>query len=170
MTAAHWDAFFRFYRSTSDRKWGTPYLTRAFFDLLGERLGDSVVLVMGEDDGRPVCGALNLRGGDCLYGRNWGSLGEYRYLHFEACYYRAIDYAIEHRLARVEAGAQGEHKIKRGYLPQATWSAHWIADPALRAAVSRFLRQETAMMQEEMADLCDLAPYRRGSDASTDRA
>ncbi|WP_343864603.1 GNAT family N-acetyltransferase [Caenispirillum bisanense] len=165
ITAAHWDAFFRFYRSTSDRKWGTPYLTRAFFDLLGERLGDRVVLVMGEDDGRPVCGALNLRGGDCLYGRNWGSLGEYRYLHFEACYYRAIDYAIEHRLARVEAGAQGEHKIKRGYLPQATWSAHWIADPALRGAVARFLRQETAMMQEEMADLCDLAPYRRGDGA-----
>ncbi|SOD95009.1 GNAT family N-acetyltransferase [Caenispirillum bisanense] len=161
ITPRHWDAFYRFYQATSDRKWGNPYLTRAFFDLLGERLGDRVVLVTGEDDGRLVCGALNLRGADCLYGRNWGSLGEYRFLHFEACYYRAIDYAIEHGLARVEAGAQGEHKIKRGYLPTPTWSAHWIADPGLRAAVARFLRQERAAMEAEMEDLAEFAPYRR---------
>lgn len=161
ITPRHWDAFFRFYQATSDRKWGNPYLTRAFFELLGERLGDRVVLVMGEDDGRLVCGALNLRGDDCLYGRNWGSLGEYRYLHFEACYYRAIDYAIEHGLARVEAGAQGEHKIKRGYLPARTWSAHWIADASLRAAVARYLGQERAALEAEMKDLEELAPYRR---------
>lgn len=161
ITPRHWDAFHRFYMATSDRKWGNPYLTREFFTLLGERLGDRVVLVMGEDDGRLVCGALNLRGGDALYGRNWGSLGDYRFLHFEACYYRALDYAIDHGLARVEAGAQGEHKIKRGYLPRPTWSAHWIADPGFRDAVARFLRQERAAMEAEMTALADLAPYRR---------
>lgn len=157
----HWDAFYRFYRATSDRKWGTPYLTRAFFDLLGERMGDSVVLVMGEDDGRLVCGALNLRGTDTLYGRNWGCLGDYKFLHFEACYYRALDFAIDHGLARVEAGAQGEHKIKRGYLPRATWSAHWIADTGFRDAVERFLSQERAVMRAEIEDLASLAPYKK---------
>lgn len=166
----HWDAFFRFYMATADRKWGTPYLTREFFDLLGQRMADAVVLVMGEDDGQPVCGALNLQGTDTLYGRNWGSLGDYRYLHFEACYYRALDHAIETGLKRVEAGAQGEHKIKRGYLPRPTWSAHWIADEGFRDAVDRFLRQERAAMAAEIRDLATLAPYRKTGDTSPDSA
>lgn len=170
ITPAHWDAFFRFYMATSDRKWGTPYLTRKFFDLLGERMGEAVVLVMGFDDDRPVCGALNLRGSDTLYGRNWGSLGDYRYLHFEACYYRALDFAIAHGLKRVEAGAQGEHKIKRGYMPRPTWSAHWIADDGFRTAVERFLRQERAVMEQEIAALGTLAPYRKADGSPPDSA
>ncbi|WP_404383685.1 GNAT family N-acetyltransferase [Caenispirillum salinarum] len=170
ITPRHWDAFHRFYMATSDRKWGNPYLTREFFDLLGQRMGDAVVLVMGFEDDRPVCGALNLRGSDTLYGRNWGSLGDYRYLHFEACYYRALDFAIEHGLTRVEAGAQGEHKIKRGYMPRPTWSAHWIADAGLRQAVERYLGQERAVMQAEIEDLATLAPYKKTGDAAPDSA
>ncbi len=161
----HWDAFYGFYQSTVDRKWGQAYLRRDFFTLLGERLGDAVVLVMGEDEtsGALVCGALNLRGGDTLYGRNWGALGDYRFLHFEACYYRAIDYAIAHGLRWVEAGAQGEHKVQRGYLPRATWSAHWIADAGFRGAVARFLDQEKEMMEADMADIAACGPYRQDS-------
>ncbi|EKV26993.1 hypothetical protein C882_1922 [Caenispirillum salinarum AK4] len=170
VTPRHWDAFYRFYVATSDRKWGNPYLTREFFDLLGQRMGDAVVLVMGFEDDRPVCGALNLRGSDTLYGRNWGSLGDYRYLHFEACYYRALDFAIEHGLTRVEAGAQGEHKIKRGYMPRPTWSAHWIADAGLRKAVERYLGQERAVMQAEIEDLATLAPYKKTDDSPPDSA
>ncbi|MGC2855748.1 GNAT family N-acetyltransferase [Novispirillum sp. DQ9] len=158
---AHWDAFFRFYMATADRKWGNPYLEREFFTLLGERLGDRVVLVLGEADGRPVCGALNLRGGDALYGRNWGALGDFRFLHFEACYYRAIDHAIAHGLTWVEAGAQGEHKVSRGYLPRATWSAHWIADPGFRAAVDRFLVDERALVEQDMDAVAEMGPYRK---------
>lgn len=159
--ARHWDAFFHFYTATADRKWGNPYLTREFFTLLGERLGESVVLVVGEADGRPVCGALNLRGGDALYGRNWGALGDFKFLHFEACYYRAIDYAIAHRLTWVEAGAQGEHKVSRGYLPRATWSAHWIADPGFRHAVERFLAEEREMIAHDMDAVAEMGPYRK---------
>lgn len=159
----HWDAFYGFYRSTTDRKWGQAYLRRDFFTLLGERLADAVVLVMGEEEatGTLVCGALNLRGGDTLYGRNWGALGDYRFLHFEACYYRAIDYAIAHGLRWVEAGAQGEHKVQRGYLPRATWSAHWIADPGFRAAVERFVEQEKALIRADMAETAACGPYRQ---------
>ena len=127
----HWDAFFRFYRSTSDRKWGEAYLTRAFFDLVGERMADRVALVMAKKNGRYVAGALNLIGRETLFGRNWGCLGEFPFLHFEACYYRAIDFAIARGLKRVEAGAQGQHKIQRGYLPVETYSAHWIRDPGV---------------------------------------
>ena len=127
ITTAHWDAFFQFYMSTSDRKWGQAYLERSFFDLLGERMGESVVLMMGRQAGRWVCGAINLRSHDTLYGRNWGTIVDLPMLHFEVCYYRAIDYAIANELAWVEAGAQGEHKIQRGYLPRATYSSHWIA-------------------------------------------
>ena len=127
ITEAHWDAFYRFYRSTVDRKWGSAYLSRSFFSLLGERLGDRVVLMMAENAGKPVAGALNLAGSEALYGRNWGCRGDWPFLHFELCYYRAIDWAIEHGLQRVEAGAQGRHKIQRGYLPKPTYSAHWIA-------------------------------------------
>jgi predicted N-acyltransferase len=159
--AHHWDAFFRFYMNTSDRKWGQAYLTREFFDLLGQRLGEAVVLMMGEQGGRPVCGALNLRGGDTLFGRNWGTAVDYPMLHFEVCYYRAIDFAIEHKLAWVEAGAQGQHKIQRGYLPRRTYSGHWIADRGFRTAVERFLEQERDAVARDIEALTELGPFRR---------
>ena len=161
----HWDAFHHFYISTSDRKWGSPYLTRAFFSRLGERMADRVVLVMAEDRGRLVAGALNLRGTDTLYGRNWGCAGDYRFLHFEACYYQAIEYAITHRLARVEAGAQGEHKIQRGYLPVMTHSAHWIHDRQFATAVDDFLCRERLAVEQEIQALADYSPFRRDSGA-----
>jgi len=157
----HWDAFFRFYRNTSDRKWGHPYLTRRFFDLLGERLADRIALVMAERDGHPVAGALNLIGTDTLYGRNWGADEEVRYLHFEACYYQAIEFAIARGLRRVEAGAQGQHKIQRGYLPVRTYSAHLIRDPALERAVREFLEHETRMVECEIAALAEESPFRK---------
>ncbi|MCC7046005.1 MAG: N-acetyltransferase [Alphaproteobacteria bacterium] len=166
LTKDVWDAFFDFYISTSDRKWGSPYLNRAFFDLLGQRLGDRVALVMAEMDGRWIAGALNLRGADALYGRNWGCRGDWPMLHFECCYYQAIDYAIEHRLARVEAGAQGPHKIQRGYLPVATWSAHWIADPRLRSAIADYLKRERAAVRRERHALAAHSPYRQDGDAA----
>ncbi len=162
----HWDAFFAFYMDTGSRKWGSPYLTRGFFEELGASLGDKVVLVMAESGGRPVAGALNLRGADCLYGRNWGCLADFRFLHFEACYYQAIDYAIAHGLARVEAGAQGEHKIQRGYLPAATHSAHWIVDPRFRDAVGDFLQRERRVLEAEMAGLADYSPFRQGTETA----
>jgi predicted N-acyltransferase len=161
ITARHWDAFYEFYLSTVDRKWGSAYLTRRFFDLIGERLGDKIVLVMAEYLGEPVAGALNLKGKDTLYGRNWGSVGEFKFLHFEACYYRAIDYAIEHGLKRVEAGAQGTHKIQRGYLPTETYSAHWLREPSFAAAVSNFLERERAAVRAQMAELATLSPFRQ---------
>ena len=161
ITGGHWDAFFRFYRDTTGRKWGPAYLNRAFFSRLHEDLGDRIVLVWAERDGRPVGGALNLIGGDTLYGRYWGCLERYRFLHFEACYYQAIDFAIRHGLKRVEAGAQGPHKIQRGYLPVATYSAHWIADPALRQAVARFIEEERRVEAEEREDLAEASPFRR---------
>jgi predicted N-acyltransferase len=157
----HWDAFFAFYMDTGSRKWGRPYLTRKFFDLIGGSMAENVVLMFAEKDGRPVAGALNLRGTDCLYGRNWGCLDEFKFLHFELCYYQAIDYAIAHDLTRVEAGAQGEHKIQRGYLPVATHSAHWISDRSFRAAVADFLQRERRVMQQEIAGLSEYSPYRQ---------
>jgi predicted N-acyltransferase len=157
----HWDAFYRFYRSTSDRKWGQPYLTRAFFDRLSATMADKVVLVLAEHKGRFVAGALNMRGADALYGRNWGCLGEYPFLHFEACYYRAIDYAIEHRLARVEAGAQGEHKLQRGYLPTPTYSAHWVREPSFRRAIDEYLERERLHIEETIVALAEHSPFRR---------
>lgn len=158
----HWDAFFRFYTSTSGRKWGSPYLTREFFDLLGERMADRVLLVMAKNDGRYVAGALNLIGPDTLYGRNWGCIGDFPFLHFEACYYRAVEFAIARGLKRVEAGAQGPHKIQRGYLPQPTYSAHWIRDPGFRRAVADFLRREAVMVENEMDEMeQSLSPFRR---------
>jgi predicted N-acyltransferase len=161
ITKRHWDAFFRFYTSTVDRKWGSAYLTRGFFPLLSERLGDRVVLMLAEDRGKPVAGALNLMGREALYGRNWGCIGDWPFLHFELCYYRAIEFAIAEGLQRVEAGAQGEHKIQRGYLPRPTYSAHWIAHPGLRRAVADFVSDERAAMQAEMAALAEASPYRR---------
>ncbi|MGH7044153.1 MAG: GNAT family N-acetyltransferase [Acetobacteraceae bacterium] len=157
----HWDAFYRFYTSTVDRKWGSAYLTRRFFSLLGERLGDRVVLMLAENAGKPVAGALNLAGAEALYGRNWGCTGDWPFLHFELCYYRAIDWAIAHGLARVEAGAQGRHKIQRGYLPRPTYSAHWIAHAGLRRAVAGFLDQERPQLAAEMAALAEDSPFRQ---------
>jgi len=156
----HWDAFYRFYLSTSDRKWGQAYLNREFFALLGERMAEQVVLIMAEVDGRPVAGALNLAGEEALYGRNWGAHGRFKFLHFELCYYQAIDYAIRHGLARVEAGAQGEHKIQRGYMPTQTYSAHLIRDKGLHDAIAHFLTQERTMIRHEEAALAAQSPFR----------
>jgi predicted N-acyltransferase len=157
----HWDAFYRFYRGTVDRKWGSAYLTRRFFSLLSERLGERVVLMLAEHNGRPVAGALNLVGADTLYGRNWGCEGDWPFLHFELCYYRAIDWAIAHGLKRVEAGAQGQHKIQRGYLPQPTYSAHWIAHGGLSRAVAYFLTEERQEVRAHMAALAEQSPFRK---------
>ena len=162
ITDAHWDAFFEFYTDTGNRKWGRPYLNRKFFSLLGEAMPEACLLVMAKRDGAYIAGALNIIGGDCLYGRYWGSIEHHPFLHFEVCYYQAIDYAIAHRLARVEAGAQGEHKLARGYLPVETYSAHWIADPALRHAVERYLKQERAAVNVANAELTEMGPYRKG--------
>ncbi|MGE0226363.1 MAG: GNAT family N-acetyltransferase [Acetobacteraceae bacterium] len=161
ITESHWDAFYRFYQSTVDRKWGSAYLTRKFFSLLGERLGHRVVLMVAENNGVPVAGALNLAGTEALYGRNWGCRGDWPFLHFELCYYRAIDWAIEHGLQRVEAGAQGRHKIQRGYLPKPTYSAHWIAHAGLRRAVGNFLEEERMGIREDMRRLAEDSPFRR---------
>jgi len=164
ISAAQWAAFYGFYESTVDRKWGSAYLTKRFFSLLGERLGDRVVLMLALQGGKPVAGALNLAGADTLYGRNWGAIAEFPFLHFELCYYRAIDFAIAHGLRRVEAGAQGEHKIQRGYLPALTYSAHFIAHRGLRRAVSDFLELERPAVAQEMAALAELSPFRKEGD------
>ncbi len=165
LTTAHWDAFFDFYIATSERKWGDPYLTRRFFEILGATMGDRVALVLARKDGRWVGGALNLVGDDAIYGRNWGCRGDFPFLHFEACYYQAIEYAIVRGLARVEAGAQGEHKLSRGYMPRATWSAHYILDPGFRAAVADFLRRETAVVTQEIDALAEHGPFRHDPDS-----
>ena len=164
ISAAQWAAFYGFYESTVDRKWGSAYLTKRFFSLLGERLGDRVVLMLALQGGKPVAGALNLAEADTLYGRNWGAIAEFPFLHFELCYYRAIDFAIAHGLRRVEAGAQGEHKIQRGYLPALTYSAHFIAHRGLRRAVSDFLELERPAVAQEMAALAELSPFRKEGD------
>jgi predicted N-acyltransferase len=157
----HWDAFYDFYMDTGSRKWGRPYLNRAFFSLLGERMADKVLLVMARRGGRWIAGALNLIGGEALYGRNWGAVEHVPFLHFELCYYQAIEQAIERRLARVEAGAQGEHKITRGYLPVPVYSAHYIADPALRRPVAAYLEQERAHVRSEMEMLAaEYSPFK----------
>ncbi|WP_316976293.1 GNAT family N-acetyltransferase [Shumkonia mesophila] len=161
ITERHWDVFYRFYRDTIDRKWGPAYLNRAFFSLLHRNLGERIVLMWAEHGGRAVGGALNLIGGDTLYGRYWGCLEPYRFLHFEACYYQAIAFAIERGLKRVEAGAQGPHKVQRGYLPVVTYSAHWIADPALRRAVAQFIEQERQMVEMEGEALAEASPFRK---------
>jgi uncharacterized protein len=158
----HWDAFWIFYQDTGQRKWGRPYLTRAFFDLIARSMADNLVLFLASRDGRPVAGALNLLGPDCLYGRYWGATQDIPFLHFELCYYQAIDFAIAHGLQRVEAGAQGEHKLARGYLPVPTWSAHYIADPGFRRAIADFLECETAAVEREQEFLGELGPFRRG--------
>jgi predicted N-acyltransferase len=157
----HWEAFWRFYQDTGARKWGAPYLTRAFFDIAHETMRDDILLVMAERDGHPVAGALNFIGRDTLYGRYWGAVEHHPCLHFEACYYQAIDYAIAHGLARVEAGAQGEHKLARGYLPVATHSLHWINDPGFRRAVEEYLAAERDAVGQEIELLTDWGPFRK---------
>lgn len=160
----HWDAFFSFYIATSDRKWGSPYLTRDFFDQLHETLRARVALVMARHDGRWVAGALNLIGEDTLYGRNWGCSDDFKHLHFEACYYQALDFAIARGLRRVEAGAQGEHKLQRGYLPVRTCSAHWLREPVFEKAVADFLRRETAGIDRMIAELASHTPFKHAQD------
>ena len=156
----HWDAFYAFYCATADKRWGVPYLESAFFHEIGETMADRILLVIAENaQGRPVAGALNLIGDDALYGRNWGCAADYKFLHFEACYYQAIDFAIAHGLSRVEAGAQGEHKLQRGYCPVPTYSAHWIADPGLAGPVADFLHRERQAVQQEITALSEKGPY-----------
>ncbi|MFM9939125.1 MAG: GNAT family N-acetyltransferase [Hyphomicrobiaceae bacterium] len=162
ITEAHWDAFFQFYMDTGSRKWGRPYLNRAFFSHLGTSMPERCLLVMVRRGDSYIAGALNLIGGDCLYGRYWGTIDPQPCLHFEVCYYQAIEYAIEHGLARVEAGAQGEHKLARGYIPQATYSVHWIGDEGFRSAVARYLDDERQHMESHRAALAEYAPYRKG--------
>jgi predicted N-acyltransferase len=161
LTEEVWDAFFAFYMETGSRKWGRPYLTRDFYSQVGERMGDRILLVMAKRAGRWIAGAINFIGADALYGRHWGAIEHHPMLHFEVCYYQAIDYAIAHGLARVEAGAQGEHKLARGYLPTTTYSAHFIADPALRRAVADYLTRERAYVAAEGAELSTFAPFRK---------
>ncbi len=157
----HWDAFWHFYQDTGARKWGQPYLTRAFFDLIGPLMGDKIVLFLANRDGRPVAGALNFVGPDCLYGRYWGCSEDIPFLHFELCYYQAIDYAIAHGLARVEAGAQGEHKLARGYEAVPTYSAHYIANAGFRSAVADFLERERQAVAREIEFLGEMAPFKK---------
>jgi predicted N-acyltransferase len=161
ITEAHWDQFFMFYMDTGGRKWGTPYLTRDFFSRLGEGLRHQTLLVMASKDGKLIAGALNLFGSGVLFGRNWGAIEHVPFLHFETCYYQAIDFAIARGLKRVEAGAQGEHKLLRGYMPVPTFSAHRIAHPGLSRAVEDFLARERAAMAEHMSELAKASPFRK---------
>jgi len=156
----HWDAFFEFYLATSDRKWGSAYLNRRFFTMIGERMPEKIVLVLARRGANYVAGAFNLLGNDTIYGRNWGSYGDYKFLHFECCYYQAIEFAIGRGLRRVEAGAQGPHKIQRGYLPVPTYSLHWIPDPAFRRAVAQFLAREREMVAHKIEGLTEFSPFR----------
>ncbi len=157
----HWDAFWAFYQDTGSRKWGRPYLTRSFFDLIGARMGESILLILALRDGRPIAGALNFIGAEALYGRYWGCVEDVPFLHFELCYYQAIDFALARCLKRVEAGAQGGHKLVRGYAPVPTYSAHHIPHPDFRRAVAQFLRQERAAVSQDREWLADRTPFKR---------
>jgi predicted N-acyltransferase len=157
----HWDAFWTFYQDTGARKWGSPYLTRAFFDIAHQTLRNDILLVLAERDGQPIAGALNFIGQDTLFGRYWGCIQDYACLHFEACYYQAIDYAIAHGLKKVEAGAQGEHKLARGYLPVQTHSLHWVADPGFARAVKQFLTEERHAVAKDIEILTDYGPFKQ---------
>jgi predicted N-acyltransferase len=161
LTEDVWDAFFAFYMDTGSRKWGRPYLTREFFSLVGQTMRDQILLVMAKRAGRWIAGAINFIGSEALYGRNWGAVEHHPFLHFEVCYYQAIEYAIAHKLKRVEAGAQGEHKVARGYLPQTTYSAHFIANPGLRRAVAEYLARERAYVEAAGEELAAAAPFRK---------
>ena len=157
----HWDAFWEFYQDTGSRKWGMPYLTRAFFDLVQERMRDDVMLVLAERDGRHVAGALNFVWRETIYGRYWGCVEHHPCLHFELCYYQAIDYAIAHGLSRVEAGAQGDHKLARGYLPTPCHSLHWVGDPGFARAIAQYLESERSAVEEEFEILTSYGPFRK---------
>lgn len=161
LTESRWDAFFDFYQDTGSRKWGRPYLNRKFFSLLSAAMADRVVLMFAYDGDEPVAGTLSMLGKDALYGRYWGATREVPFLHFELCYYQAIDYAIAHGLSTVEAGAQGEHKLARGYAPATTYSVHWIGHEGLRSAIDRFVRQERAAVAREQAALNGMTPFKR---------
>ena len=161
LTEDVWDAFFEFYMETGSRKWGRPYLTRAFFEEIGATMPNDVLLIMAKRDGRWIAGAINFVGSQTLFGRHWGAVEHQPFLHFEICYYQAIEYAIRRGLKTVEAGAQGEHKIARGYLPQTTYSAHYIADPALRRAVREYLVRERAYVAEAGRELAAAGPFRK---------
>jgi hypothetical protein len=161
LTESVWDAFFEFYMDTGSRKWGRPYLTRSFYSMVGETMRDRILLVMAKRNRRWIAGAINFIGSDTLFGRHWGAIEQHPFLHFEVCYYQAIQYAIEHKLGRVEAGAQGQHKIARGYLPTTTYSAHYIVDRALRRAVADFLKHERAFVAEEIEEFAEAAPFRK---------
>jgi len=160
LTESVWDAFFAFYMETGSRKWGRPYLTRAFYSIVGETMADRIVLMMAKRNGRYIAGAINFIGGDTLFGRHWGATEHHPFLHFELCYYQAIDYAIAHKL-RVEAGAQGEHKLARGYMPVTTYSAHYIDDPALRRAIADYLKRERAYIESAGTELAAMGPFRK---------
>lgn len=170
ITEDAWDAFFAFYMDTGSRKWGRPYLTRSFYSLIGERMPQDILLVMAKRAGRYIAGAINFIGSDTLYGRHWGAIEEHPFLHFEVCYYQAIDYAIAHRLKRVEAGAQGEHKLARGYLPQTTYSAHYIANAGFRRAVADYLVRERQYVEAAGEELGEMSPFRKnlGEEAEQD--
>jgi uncharacterized protein len=161
ITEDAWDAFFDFYMETGSRKWGRPYLTRKFFSLVGESMSEDVLLVMARRNGRWIAGAINFIGSDTLFGRNWGAIEHHPFLHFEVCYYQAIDFAIQRKLQVVEAGAQGEHKLARGYLPHTTYSAHYIADPDLRRAIADYLKRERAYVAEAGRELTEMGPFRK---------
>jgi uncharacterized protein len=164
ITDEAWDAFFQFYMETGSRKWGRPYLTRKFFSLISESMADDVLLVMAKRNGHWIAGAINFIGSDTLFGRNWGAIEHHNFLHFEVCYYQAIDFAIQRGLKVVEAGAQGEHKLARGYLPQTTYSAHYIADPDLRRAIADYLKRERTYVAEVGRELADAGPFRKSGD------
>jgi predicted N-acyltransferase len=162
ITEEHWDHFWRFYQDTGSRKWGRPYLTRRFFSMVGERMADRILLIFALRDGVPIAGALNFIGEECLYGRYWGTTDEVPHLHFEICYYQAIEAAIARGLPRVEAGAQGSHKLARGYRPVPTWSAHYIPNDRFRRAVSDYLEAERRAVAQEIAALDEMTPFKKG--------
>ncbi|MBD8555768.1 N-acetyltransferase [Rhizobium sp. CFBP 8762] len=162
LTENIWDQFFAFYTDTGNRKWGRPYLTRAFYTLIGERMVDDILLVMAKREGRYIAGAINFIGSDALYGRHWGAIEDHPFLHFEVCYHQAIDFAIANKLARVEAGAQGEHKLARGYLPVTTHSAHYITHPGLARAIRDYLSRERAEVEQISEILTEHSPFRKG--------
>ena len=164
ITEAAWDSFFAFYMDTGSRKWGRPYLNRRFFSLVGERMADRILLVMAKRNGRPIAGALNFIGSETLYGRHWGSIEEQPFLHFELCYYQAIEWGIDHKLKCVEAGAQGEHKLARGYRPTTTYSAHWIAEPGFRRAVADYLKAERRQVANDSEMLAEYLPFRENNE------
>ena len=164
LTESHWDAFYQFYVDTGNRKWGTPYLTRAFFSMLSETMPDETLLIMCKREGKYIAGAINFIGSNTLFGRNWGCIEDHRFLHFETCYYQAIDFAIQHGINRVEAGAQGGHKIARGYMPQQTYSAHWIRNSEFREAIKNYLNSEESFVQQDVDWIEKHTPFRKDLD------